>query len=219
MPGTLMYFDIGGRAEAIRALLGHARFQYEDKRLSFEEFGAKKQSGELPLGSAPVWVEDGFTMCQSSAVLRMLGIRLGYYTDDPMCAWNIDSIVDFVEDNRGAHDTFFAPVLGGGAPDESGSDAFVNGCFGKICPVIERRLAAHGKTFIAGTDRPTIADFKTFQLHMSTLDPQGSANIVSPAVHAKVNAVIDRHPAYKRWMMAMKNKLTDYIASRPPRPF
>ena len=219
MPGSLSYFDIGGRAEAIRALLGHARFQYTDDRLTFEQFGAKKGSGELPLGSAPIWVEDGFTVCQSSAILRMFGIRLGYYTDDPMTAWNIDSMVDFVEDNRGAHDTFFAPILGGGAPDEAGGDAFVNGCFGKICPVVEKRLAAHGKSFIAGTDRPTIADFKLFQLHMSTLDPQGPANAVPPSVQAKVDACLAKFPAYQRWMMAMKQELADYIASRPPRPF
>ena len=204
MPGALSYFDLGGRAEAIRALLGHARFQYEDNRMTFEQFGAKKQSGELPLGSAPIWVEDGFTMCQSSAILRMLGIRLGYYTDDPMTAWNIDSIVDFVEDNRSGHDNFFNPVLGGGAPQESEGDNLVNGWCMKVFPVIERRLAAHGKTFIAGTDRPTIADFKAFQLHMSTIDPQSPANVVPPSVQAKVEAAIAKHPTYSRWVMAMK---------------
>ena len=35
----------------------------------------------------PVWQEDGFMMCQSSAIMRMLGIRLGYYTEDPIQAW------------------------------------------------------------------------------------------------------------------------------------
>ena len=101
-------------------------------------------------------------MCQSSAILRMLGIRLGYYTDDPMTAWAIDSLVDFVEDNRGGHDAFFAPILGGGQPEESQGDTFVASYFAKVLPIIERRLAAHGKNFLAGTDRPTIADFKAF---------------------------------------------------------
>ncbi len=35
MPGTLHYFDFGGRAEAIRALLFHSGVGYEDKRLKF----------------------------------------------------------------------------------------------------------------------------------------------------------------------------------------
>ena len=135
-----------------------------------------------------------------------------------MTAWAIDSLVDFIEDNRGAHDNFFLPVLGGGAPVESEGDAFVNGYFGKVLPVIEKRLNAHGKTFLAGTDRPTIADFKAFQMHMSTIDPQSPAFVVPQSVLAKVNACIDRHPSYKRWMGAMKNELSDYLASRPARP-
>ena len=40
MPGKLTYFQLGGRAEGIRALLGHAGFQYEDARLTFDEFGS-----------------------------------------------------------------------------------------------------------------------------------------------------------------------------------
>ena len=46
-----------------------------------------KESGALPLGSMPVWEEDGFIMCQSNSILRVLGIRLGYYADDPMTCW------------------------------------------------------------------------------------------------------------------------------------
>ena len=38
MPGKLYYFDIGGRAEAIRALLFYANVDYEDCRLTGQEF-------------------------------------------------------------------------------------------------------------------------------------------------------------------------------------
>ena len=97
MPGKLYYFDLGGRAEGIRALLGHANYKYDDARQDFASFAQLKQVGKLPLGSMPVWEEDGFIMCQSSSILRMLGIRLGYYSDDPMVCFQIDSIVDFCE--------------------------------------------------------------------------------------------------------------------------
>ena len=36
--GKLIYFDLGGRAEAIRALLFHAERKYVDHRVQYEEF-------------------------------------------------------------------------------------------------------------------------------------------------------------------------------------
>ena len=36
MPGKLTYFPLGGRAEAIRAMLAHKGFDYDDNRSSFE---------------------------------------------------------------------------------------------------------------------------------------------------------------------------------------
>ena len=72
-----------------------------------------KQNGSLPLGSMPVWEEDGFKMCQSSAILRMLGIRLGYYSDDPMICFAIDSIVDFMEGLQPKFAGYLLPVTQG----------------------------------------------------------------------------------------------------------
>ena len=86
MPGRLLYFEIGGRAEGIRAMLAHASFEYEDARQSIEQFTKLKGEGALPLGSMPVWEEDGYTTCQSNTILRMLAIKIGthYYADDPL---------------------------------------------------------------------------------------------------------------------------------------
>ena len=50
------------------------------------------------MNSVPMWVdEEGFAMNGANAILRTLGIRCGYYTDDPMTAWAIDSLVDFAD--------------------------------------------------------------------------------------------------------------------------
>ena len=62
----------------------------------------------------PVWEEDGICMPQSNAILRMLGIRLGYYTEDPMTAWAIDSILDFIEDHMGKLVAYIQPAVMGG---------------------------------------------------------------------------------------------------------
>ena len=99
MPGKLTYFGLAARGECIRALCFLANHEFEDNKVTPEQFGAMKES--LPLGSLPVWEEDGNTICQSSAILRMLGIRLGYYSKDPNTMWAIDSLIDFMEDNYG----------------------------------------------------------------------------------------------------------------------
>ena len=62
VPAKLFYFEVDGRAGGIRALLNHAGVRYIDKRLDPKAFGAKKAAGELPLGTMPVWEEDGIKM-------------------------------------------------------------------------------------------------------------------------------------------------------------
>ena len=162
VPGKLYYFEVDGRAAGIRMLLAHANVNYVDARQSMEAFGALKGSGQLPLGSMPVWEENGFKMCQSSAILRMLGVRHGYYSEDPMTCWAIDSLVDYMEDMQGPHTSIYAPMLGGAQFDESMAPAWFEKFWDKIIPVLEARLSGHGKKFLAGTERPTIADFKAF---------------------------------------------------------
>ena len=216
MPGKLYYFDLGGRAEGIRAMLGHGNFQYEDVRLTPEQFGEKKQSGFFPLGSAPVWEEDGEVYCQSSAIYRFLGIRMGYYSSDPMTIWQIDSIVDFVEGHQGTMNNFFLPVLGGASLTESDGHTWLSDYWDKILPVIEARLAEHGQPFIAGTPRPTIADFRAFAPVMGTLQNPASA-CPRPVLDA-LQSKIDGYGAYKRWVAKMCEELQAYMASKPARP-
>ena len=58
----------------------------------------KEMTKQSPMNSVPMWVdEEGFAMNGANAILRTLGIRCGYYTDDPMTAWAIDSLVDFAD--------------------------------------------------------------------------------------------------------------------------
>ena len=43
----LFYFDIYGRGEPIRAVLHHAKAEYEDVRLTHEELNSKKKEFEF----------------------------------------------------------------------------------------------------------------------------------------------------------------------------
>ena len=165
----------------------------------------------------PVWEEDGFKMCQSSAIIRMLGIRLGYYHDDPMTCWQIDSIVDFMEDMMVPHMKPFMPMLGGGAFDESCVDSdWMPNFWGKMISVLSKRLQGHGKQFLAGTDRPTIADFKAYQ----TIDKSLDANVARPyqgATADKVKSAIAADASFARWVAAMQKEMLSCPCQ--PRPF
>ena len=121
-----------------------------------------KQEGAFPLGSAPIWEEDGMCIPQSSAILRGLGIRLGYYSTDSEICWNIDSLVDFIEDRVNTFAGYTFPVASGGQPDPAKAGPWVNKLWSPMIDVLENRLVGHGKPYLAGTDRPTIADFKAF---------------------------------------------------------
>lgn len=72
-----------------------------------------KAAGEFPLGSVPIWVEDGFKLTQSNAILRTLAIRLGYYCEDPLIAWNIDSLLDYINDMTAKKALYVGVILQG----------------------------------------------------------------------------------------------------------
>jgi hypothetical protein len=99
----------------------------------------------------------------------MLGIRLGYYSEDPKTAFFIDSIVDFAEDLQPKFVEYFFPMFSGEPFTEEGGVNWLNDFWGKIIPVVEARLVGHGAKFIAGGNSPTIADFKVFQTLMGSL--------------------------------------------------
>mmetsp|Transcript_22167 Transcript_22167/g.29643 ORF Transcript_22167/g.29643 Transcript_22167/m.29643 type:complete len:114 (+) Transcript_22167:670-1011(+) len=90
----------------------------------------------------------------------MMGIRLGYYTEDPDTAYLIDSLCDYMEDLLVSFGGYLFPLVKGeplGDPE-----AWLSDFWDRHIAVVERRLVKHGMKYLAGTERPTIADFKTF---------------------------------------------------------
>ena len=92
----LVYFPVHARAAAIRMLLSHARVEYTDETISFEEFGKRKEAGEYPNGQLPVLCHEGRVLNESIAILRFLGTIYGYYPqEDNLIAWDADATIDF----------------------------------------------------------------------------------------------------------------------------
>ena len=73
MPKILYYFDLYGRAEPIRMLLHHAKVDYEDKRITNEEFAALREDGSLPSGQVPLWEDGDRQVNQTTAIMRLIG--------------------------------------------------------------------------------------------------------------------------------------------------
>ncbi|CAB1115929.1 unnamed protein product [Ectocarpus sp. CCAP 1310/34] len=92
----LKYFDKAGAAEPIRWALEKGSLEWEDKRLTREEFGALKPS--LPNGQVPVLSIDGFELAQSMAILRYVGKLGGLNPSDDLAAAKCDAIMDCVTD-------------------------------------------------------------------------------------------------------------------------
>ena len=183
MPGKLTYFGLGGRAEAIRAMLDHAGVAYENNMV--QDNTEIKESGYSPMGGMPLWDEDGFVVCQSNAVLRALGIRHGYYTENADIAYAIDSLCDFHEDIVGMFVQYLmAKVMSGGTADYGDLEKYL-GFWQKQSSVVEKRMA-HGKPFVAGTDRPTIADFKLFGQVSYGFPDSCQACMIPPEVQGQV---------------------------------
>ena len=157
------------------------------------------------MGGMPLWEEDGFVVCQSNSVLRMLGIRYGYYTEDPMIAYNIDSLCDFMEDIITKFAPFLFPAMNGkevgtGSVDK---ETHMTVFWDKSIGVIQARLAAHGKPFVAGTDRPTIADFKLFGQPSVAFTATNAACVMPQDLQDEIQAKIDAAPEYKAWFNRM----------------
>ena len=108
-----MYFDFGGKAEALRLAMTYQGLDFEDYRFQDrEEFAKLKASGELMFGQVPallVTKEDGqkTMLNQSAAMVRYIAMLSGknvaapatdanslYPSSDPLKCALIDAIVD-----------------------------------------------------------------------------------------------------------------------------
>lgn len=93
----LTYFDIdGGRAEPIRLTFHIAGIEFEDIRISFQEFGEMRK--DLPFTCVPVLEIDGTPVTQSNALCRYVGKLAGLYPEDPLQALYCDEVTGALED-------------------------------------------------------------------------------------------------------------------------
>lgn len=91
----LYYFDIPGRGESLRLFCIYANLQFEDCRLTQQEFQKLKDDGKLPFAQVPALeVDNGVMIVQSAAIIRYLSKLTTYHPTCPIQCALIDSIID-----------------------------------------------------------------------------------------------------------------------------
>ena len=93
----LTYFDFpGGRGEPIRIAFHAAGIDFEDHRISFDEFLQTRE--QMRFNCAPVLHIDGVEVTQSNAMLRYVGKMAGLYPEDDAQALYCDEAMGAIED-------------------------------------------------------------------------------------------------------------------------
>ncbi len=165
----LTYFDFdGGRGEPIRIAFHTAGIDFEDHRISFEEF--MKTRGDMRFTCSPELEVDGVTVTQSNSMLRYVGKMAGLYPEDNLQALYCDEAMDAVEDLL--HQIVQTLGLEGGelkAAREKLADGWISIFVKGLAEILKR---GGGEYF--ADNRLTVADLKVFlqirSLRKGTLD-------------------------------------------------
>nr|CDJ94827.1 Glutathione S-transferase domain containing protein [Haemonchus contortus] len=92
----LTYFDGRGPAEIIRQLFVVAGEDFEDVRVTFDDWPKLKEG--MPFGQLPVLEIDGKQLCQSFAIVRYLAKQFGYAGKNAWEEASVDAIGDQFKD-------------------------------------------------------------------------------------------------------------------------
>jgi len=165
----LTYFDFdGGRGEPIRIAFHAAGIDFEDHRISFQEF--MNTRSDMRFSCAPVLKIDSVTVTQSNSMLRYIGTMAGLYPEDDLQALYCDEAMDAIEDLL--HQ--IVPTFGLEGDDlkaarEKLVDGWISVFVKGLAEILER---AGGKYF--ADNRLTVADLKVYvqirSLRAGTLD-------------------------------------------------
>ena len=210
------YFPLHGRTEFIRMMFYHSNTDFVSEEIGLDEWPkVKPDTARFPLGSMPVVVINGMTMYQSKAAARGVAISLGYYSTDHETIWAIDSLLDYIQESNGKTKAF--GLQGGLSDDKAMADWLEE--YKKRGDLLEARFAGHGKKYVAGTDKMTLADFAVAGGYYTDLY-NDSACWGKEAQAALQKQIDDNHPNLKRYLeVTLKTELAAYLQKRKEYPF
>jgi glutathione S-transferase len=153
----LTYFDFnGGRGEPIRIALHAAGIEFQDERLSFEQFGKMRQG--TPFNALPVLNIDGADISQTNSLLRYVGKLADLYPTDNLQALYCDEVMSAFEDvNHHVGRTLFLKE----DALRLAREKLVDGWLSVFIKGLGKLLARGGGKYFAD-NQLTVADLKAF---------------------------------------------------------
>jgi glutathione S-transferase len=101
-PIQLLYFGVRGRIEPARLMLELAGAPYEFTEIPVQTWataeGKQRFYARTPLGQLPVLQEGDFVLCQSTAIYRYLGGKLGLYGSTAKEGARVDEVTETAGD-------------------------------------------------------------------------------------------------------------------------
>ena len=149
------YFNMPGRGESIRLAMTVGNINFIDDRVAFADWPKVKPT--TPWGQVPVLsLSDGTAICQTRAILRLVGKETGLYPTDVVAAAKVDESMDLMED--GINNIMAAGAGMEGEEKLSARKAAVEEG-GKVYDVLSKVDTLIGAKGYAYGDSLTIADF------------------------------------------------------------
>ncbi|XP_031357575.1 glutathione S-transferase-like [Photinus pyralis] len=133
----LKYFPSKALGEPIRFLMSYGNIEFEDVRLIREDWPQIKPT--MPFGQAPVLEFKGITAYQSIAICRYLAKQVKLTGANDLEDWEIDAIVDTVNDLRGKIAEYFYET------DETVKETRKKPVFEQTIPYYMERIEAIAK--------------------------------------------------------------------------
>ncbi|OWF56790.1 S-crystallin 4 [Mizuhopecten yessoensis] len=158
---TITYFDAAGRAEVTRLAFAAKEVEFNDVRLTSDEW--KKMKPSVPQGQLPIMeVESGgkkTVICQSGAMARFVAREFGLYGKNNMENSMVDVALETIED------LFKELIKIYTASDEKTKDELKAELGKTVVPKFVKNFEdmIGGKDWIVGSDM-TIADLAVFSL-------------------------------------------------------
>ncbi|KAL3673699.1 hypothetical protein V7S43_001396 [Phytophthora oleae] len=199
----LTYFPFAGRAEPIRLAFFIGGIDFEDERISFEEYAKVKSN--LPFSQLPVLEVDGEPVAQSLAILRYAGTLAGLYpTTDALAAFHVDEFFILIDEMF--NNPEWRATISERDPDklQKMRESLSKGIILKTLESLEKRAAAFKGNYATGS-KLTVADLAVYAvvLLLKAGRPGIPTNITDPYKNLlRIFDQVKEHPKVVEWNAA-----------------